>query len=176
MTWYNDNGTASHTHELINFRSIGEGVGGVGVGRQQPITTPIVVEPDNGVSLRGVVDIGANHRIVWKNVQSTIDIKKGGKIISILLNDAQTNNHFGGRPIYGIVTSFIRCSDMPGPNMEVLPPCMSIPSQSAAAALPTTTFSTPPTIATANNTGLQSPTNFTTNPPLSSSQSGKYNN
>ena len=23
MTWYNDNGTASHTHEILNFRPFG---------------------------------------------------------------------------------------------------------------------------------------------------------
>ncbi|MGA9844776.1 MAG: hypothetical protein WBQ25_20940 [Nitrososphaeraceae archaeon] len=162
MTWYNDNGTASHTHEILNFRPIG--VGGAVPGQQQPI----LVQPDSSsVSLRGVVDVGANHRIVWKDVQSAIDIKKGGKILSISLNDTQTNHHFGGRPIFGIVTSFTHCSDVPGPNMEMLPPCLNIPilpsapaSQSAAGSsppMPTNTAS--PTIA-ANNT-VHSPTNFT---------------
>ena len=33
------------------------------------------------------VDVGANHSIVWKYVQSTIDIKEGVKILSISLND-----------------------------------------------------------------------------------------
>lgn len=50
----------------------------------------------------------------------------------VVLNDAQTNNHFGGRPIFGIVTSFTRCSDAPGPNMEMLPPCLNIPITSPA--------------------------------------------
>lgn len=119
MTWYNDDGTASHTHEILNFRPFGGGEG-------QP--TLVVVQPDiSSVSLGGVVDVGANHRIVWKDVQSTIEIKKGGKILSISLNDTQTNHHFGGRPIFGIVTSFTHCSDVPGPNMEMLPPCLNIP-------------------------------------------------
>jgi hypothetical protein len=34
------------------------------------------------------VDVGANHSIVWKDVQCTIDIKEGVKILSISLNDA----------------------------------------------------------------------------------------
>jgi hypothetical protein len=124
MTWYNDNGTASHTHEILNFRPVE-----VSAGEQGQQQQSILVQPaDKSVSLRGVVDVETNHRIVWNDVQSTIDIKKGGKIISISLNDAQTNNHFGGRPIFGIVTSFIRCSDVPGPNMEVLPPCLNIPA------------------------------------------------
>jgi hypothetical protein len=42
MTWYNDNGTASHTHEILNFRP----------------SAPILVQPDNNsVFLRGVVDV-----------------------------------------------------------------------------------------------------------------------
>jgi hypothetical protein len=117
MTWYNDNGTSSHTHEILNFRPFGQ-------GEQQSI---LVQPEDNSVSLRGVLDVGANHRIAWNGVQSATDIKKGGKILSISLNDVQTNHHFGGRPIFGIVTSFTRCSDQPGPNMEILPPCLNIP-------------------------------------------------
>ncbi|HEY1248482.1 MAG TPA: hypothetical protein VGE97_05820, partial [Nitrososphaera sp.] len=118
MTWYNDNGTASHTHEIQNFRPFAAG---------QEQQQAIVVQPDNrSVSLKGTVDVGANHRITWNGVQSTIDIKKGGKILSIYLDDAQTNHHFGGRPIFGIVTSFSRCSDVPGPNMEILQPCLNI--------------------------------------------------
>jgi hypothetical protein len=169
MTWYNDNGTSSHTHEILNFRPFAAG--------QQ---SAILVQPDNNsVSLRGVVDVGANHRISWNGVQSAIDVKKGGKILSISLDDAQTNNHFGGRPIFGIVTSFTRCSDVPGPNMEMLQPCLNIPIPppvpSAAAPLPPSTASpvspppspalSPPTIS-ANNT-IQNPTNPPTSSPPS---------
>jgi hypothetical protein len=136
MTWYNDNGTASHTHELLNFRPIVEEGGGGEGGGAPPRTADaaqpalkILVQPDNkSIFLRGIVDVGANDRIAWKNVDSVIYIKNGGKILSIFLDDAQTNNHFGGRPIFGIVNSFIRCSNTPGPNMEILPPCLNIPS------------------------------------------------
>ena len=34
-----------------------------------------------------------------------------------------TIHHFAGQPVFGLVTSFIPCSDVPGPNMEVLPSC-----------------------------------------------------
>lgn len=158
MTWYNDNGTASHTHEILNFRP----------------SAPILVQPDNNsVFLRGVVDVGANHRIVWSDVQSTIDIKKGGKILSISLDDAQTNDHFGGRPIFGIVTAFARCSDVPGPNMEMLQPCLNIPIPPPAPQLTVTAPPSPniaapisPPTTTANNT-VQSPTNLTASSPPS---------
>ena len=72
MTWYNNNGTRTHTHELLNFKS-------------NPID--ITVKPgNNNVLMKGFVDVGTNHRITWKNVNSTIDIK-GAKIISISLDD-----------------------------------------------------------------------------------------
>ncbi len=38
------------------------------------------------------VDVVANYSIFWKDVQSTIDIKEGVKILSISLNDADFLN------------------------------------------------------------------------------------
>jgi hypothetical protein len=107
MTWYNNNGTATHTHQLSNFRAT-EG--------------KVAIKPDNSLSLKGMMDVGTNNRIVWKNVHATIDIK-GGKTFSTSVNDNETNHHFAGQTIYGVVTSLNRCSDQPGANMEVLPPC-----------------------------------------------------
>jgi hypothetical protein len=107
MTWYNNNGTASHTHELQKFVPTG---GNVTLGS------------DNSLHLNGLMDVGTNSRVAWKNVHSVIDIK-GGKTLSVSINDQETKNHFAGQPIYGVVTSMIRCSDEPGSNMEVLLPC-----------------------------------------------------
>jgi hypothetical protein len=107
MTWYNNNGTGTHSHQLNNFRAT-EG--------------KVAIKPDNSLSLKGTMDVGTNNRIVWKNVHATIDIK-GGKTFSTSVNDNETNHHFAGQTIYGVVTSLKRCSDQPGPNMEVLPPC-----------------------------------------------------
>jgi hypothetical protein len=89
----NDNGTASHTHELLNFRPIIEEVQGQGQGggqesgasttasaASQPAPKILVQLDNKSIFLRGVVDVGANHRIVWKNVDSAIYIKKGSKI------------------------------------------------------------------------------------------------
>jgi hypothetical protein len=109
MTWYNNNGTGSHTHEFLKFVPTG---GNVTLGS------------DNSLHLNGLMDVGTDHRVVWKNVHSQIDIK-GGKTISISVDDKETNNHFAGQPVFGVVTSVIRCSDEPGPDMEVLPPCTS---------------------------------------------------
>jgi hypothetical protein len=47
MTWYNDNGTASHSHEILNFRPFEVAAGG-----QQQQQQPILVQPaDSTVSL-----------------------------------------------------------------------------------------------------------------------------
>jgi hypothetical protein len=107
MTWYNNNGTGTHTHEILNFKS-------------NPID--VTVNPGENVLVKGLTDVGTNHRISWTNVHSTIDIK-GGKTLSISLDDKETNKHFAGQAIYGVVKSFTQCSDQPGQNMEVLPPC-----------------------------------------------------
>ena len=112
MTWFNQNGTASHTHEFRNFKNAAGNV----------IT---IQQPSNNVILKGVMDVGTNHRIVWKNVPTTIHIN-GDKTIIISVDTKATNNHFAGQPIVGVVKSFTLCSDIPGPNMEILPICSSV--------------------------------------------------
>ena len=111
MIWYNNIGTSTHTHEFLRFKPSIEKI----VITQRPVDT---------IFLKGTMDVGTNHRVSWVNVPSTISIY-GGKVITISLNDGATNHHFAGQPIFGIVHSFIRCSNVPGPNMEVLPPCTS---------------------------------------------------
>jgi hypothetical protein len=102
MTWFNNNGKTSHTHQFQNFRSVATNTTGGG-----NVTT--VVQPGNNVNLNGVMDVGTNHRIVWKNVPSTIRIN-GAKTITISVDDNATNHHFAGQPILGLVTSFTRVS------------------------------------------------------------------
>jgi hypothetical protein len=110
MTWYNSSGTAAHTHELVNFSpASGEQV----VSLQQPT---------NNIIIKGVTDVGTNNRLAWNEVPTTISIN-GHKIVTISVDDNKTNHHFAGQPILGIVSSFVPCSDLPGPDMEVLPPC-----------------------------------------------------
>jgi hypothetical protein len=104
MTWFNSNGKASHTHEFSNLRGGGGTMNG------------------NNIVINGLMDVGTNHRVVWKNVPTTISIQ-GGKTMTISVDDSATNHHFAGQPVFGLVTSFIPCSDIPGANMEVLPSC-----------------------------------------------------
>ena len=109
MSFFDEKGTATHTHEFQNFRP-------------SAINKVILQGPDNTVIVRGLVDVGTNHKVVWKDVPSIINIK-GGKTISIAVNDKATNSHFASQPILGVVKSFTQCSDIPGPDMVILPPC-----------------------------------------------------
>ena len=82
------NGAENHTNQLSNFR-INE-------------NTPIQLSPDKSVSLPGILDVGTNGNKAWDNVNATVDISKG-RAITISLADEDTERHFMGQQIYGIV-------------------------------------------------------------------------
>jgi len=111
MTWYNSTGTNAHTHELTNFRESLADIQG------SPVSATA-----KQIIIKGVSDVGANGRVSWTEIPTTITINDR-KIISIAIDDTKTNRHFGGQPLLGIVDSFVPCSDLPGSNMELLPSC-----------------------------------------------------
>ena len=111
MTRYNSSGTNAHTHELTNFKSVSENTQAV------PMNLT-----DKQKTIEGFTDVGSNGRTSWFEVPTSITINDA-KIISISVDDNKTNGHFAGQPLLGIVDSFVPCSDVPGPNMEFLPPC-----------------------------------------------------
>jgi hypothetical protein len=111
MTWYNSSGTNAHTHELTNFKSVSDNTQAV------PMNLT-----DKQKTIEGFTDVGSNGRTSWFEVPTVITINDA-KIISISVDDNKTNGHFAGQPLLGIVDSFVPCSDVPGPNMEFLPPC-----------------------------------------------------
>ena len=82
------NGAENHTHQLSNFRVSGN--------------TPIQLSPDKSVSVSGLVDVGTNGNSAWDNVNATVDVSKG-RSITISLADEDTQRHFMGQQIYGIV-------------------------------------------------------------------------
>ena len=96
MTWYNNNGITSHTHEFLNFKSAGA----------KMISFP---GGASNVYFKGMTDVGRNHRVVWKNVPTTININHA-KTVSISVADNAANHHFAGQSICGLVTSFTRLS------------------------------------------------------------------
>ena len=68
------------------------------------------------------MDVGTNGHVVWKKVHSSVSIDNE-KTLVISLDDKQTDNHFAGQQIFGVVKSASECSAKPGANMEVLPAC-----------------------------------------------------
>ena len=82
-------GTSNHTHQINNFR-VSNG------------SSLIHLTPDNSVSITGIVDVGTNGKKAWNDVNATIVISKG-RTISINLADQDTQRHFMGQQIYGIV-------------------------------------------------------------------------
>jgi hypothetical protein len=105
MAW--NNATSGHSHEFLAFESEDE----------------IVLPPDNIISIEGNMNVGTNGATSWEEVPATIDIGGGGKVITISLDHEETDHHFAGQPISGVVTSLTPCSDQPGPSMEVYPSC-----------------------------------------------------
>jgi hypothetical protein len=105
MGW--TNATSGHSHEFSGFES----------------EDAIVLPPDNIVSIEGTMEVGTNGATSWEEVPATIDIGGGGKTITISLDHEETDHHFAGQPISGVVSSLTPCSDAPGPSMEVAPSC-----------------------------------------------------
>ncbi len=83
-------GTTNHTHQLSNFR----------VNNSNNI--PIQLSPNKTVSISGILDVGTNGKKAWNNVHTTVLISNG-RTIAISLADKDTQSHFMGQEIYGIV-------------------------------------------------------------------------
>jgi hypothetical protein len=105
MAW--TNATSGHSHEFSSFESEDE----------------IVLPPDNIMSIKKNMEVGTNGATSWEEVPATIDIGGGGKTITISLDREETDHHFAGQPICGVVTSLTPCSDEPGPSMKMYPSC-----------------------------------------------------
>src|SRR5919197_4662877 len=83
-------GISNHTHQISNFRVDNN-------------NTPIIqLSPTKSVSISGISDVGTNGKKAWNNVHTTIVISNG-RTISISLADKDTQAHFMGQQIYGIV-------------------------------------------------------------------------
>jgi hypothetical protein len=105
MAW--NNGTSGHTHEFQNFKADDD----------------VVLPPDNIVRIEGDMDAGTNNVINWMGVPTILDIGGGGRTITISLDHEETDHHFAGQPIVGVIASLTPCSDEPGPSMQVSPSC-----------------------------------------------------
>jgi hypothetical protein len=84
-------GTSNHTHQISNFRV------------DNNIPSPLIqLSPTKSVSISGISDVGTNGKKVWNNVHTTIIISNG-RTIAINIADKDTQAHFMGQQIYGIV-------------------------------------------------------------------------
>lgn len=108
MIWTSADGTKSHTHDFQNFVL-------------SPDSDGVVMSPNTTLLLEGELDVATNGVIEWEGVPTAIYLGNG-QTIAMTVDDEATNSHFGGQPIYGLVTSFMPCGSS-GPNMEVSPPC-----------------------------------------------------
>jgi hypothetical protein len=97
------NGTAGHTHEFQNFKANDDNVG---------------LGSDQNLSIDGTIDVGTNGVVTWFDVPVSIDIQQG-RIITISVDDKDTNNHFGDQSIHGTVTTIQQCNLIPGPQMQI---------------------------------------------------------
>jgi hypothetical protein len=89
-------GVSNHTHQISNFRVDNNN------NNNNNITPIIQLSPTKSVSISGISDVGTNGKKAWNNVHTTIVISNG-RTIAISLADKDTQAHFMGQQIYGIV-------------------------------------------------------------------------
>ena len=89
-------GTSNHTHQLSNFRVSSSN------NDNNKSSSLIQITPDKSISFSGIVDVGTNDKKAWNDVNATVVISKG-RTIAISLADEDTQSHFMGQKIYGIV-------------------------------------------------------------------------
>ena len=90
MTWFNNNGSASRTYHIFDFK---------------PFYTESGLLPNNILITNGTTSISLNNHTEY-NIPITIDIEKN-KIMTVYYNDDVFNRHFGNQPLHGIATSVI---------------------------------------------------------------------
>ncbi len=90
MTMVHIDGTGRHTHEVTNFKMS---------------NGSMVQLPQNGTTLIfGTADVSANGSPKWTGVNTLIMIEKFNAV-AISFSSEQTDDHFHGQPLYGVVHS-----------------------------------------------------------------------
>ena len=83
-------GSEYHSHSITNFRTINN--------------TLITLDPSGTTSFSGTVDIYVNDTLQWPGVDTSVSIDR---MVALTVEPAgeDTDNHFQGQPIHGIVAS-----------------------------------------------------------------------
>ena len=84
-------GISNHTHQISNFRVNNDNSSSI-----------IQLSPTKSVSISGISDVGTNGKKAWNNVHTTVVISNG-RTVTISLADKDTQAHFMGQQIHGIV-------------------------------------------------------------------------
>jgi hypothetical protein len=92
-------GSGFHTHNITNFNA----------GNS---TVQLVQGQETSIS--GSADVYTNGTIKWPGVQTTLTLTPNATVMTIMPTADETDNHFQGQPIYGIV------SQMSGENGTML--------------------------------------------------------
>ena len=81
-------GSGYHTHDITNFK----------VGNNT-----ISWVPGTELTINGTADYAVNGTTKWPGANTTLTITKDSAVVSIMPSPEDTDNHFQGQPIYGIV-------------------------------------------------------------------------
>ncbi|HZB81174.1 MAG TPA: hypothetical protein VE264_07855 [Nitrososphaera sp.] len=83
-------GTEYHTHNITNFV-----IGG---------SNTVQLVQGQEATIGGVADIYTNGTNMWPGANTTLTFTQNGAVMTIMPAPDQTDNHFQGEPIYGIVS------------------------------------------------------------------------
>ena len=113
-----ENGTQMQVYSIENLENIvissTEQNTGLTPDQELSNNNNLVLSSTNNYSLSlfGYVDVSTDGTVEWQNVPVSIDIFNGN-IISILLYPSETDNHFKGQPIYGVVVWILDANNNP---------------------------------------------------------------
>jgi hypothetical protein len=125
-------GTGRHTHSVSNFKSSNGAT--------------VTLDRNGSTFIFGTSDVSAGGAPKWNNV-NTLIILDHLNVFTISFESSQTDNHFLGQPIYGVVESL---KDQTG--KDLIASKAAAPSPAAEANATTTTITKTPTNATTTTT------------------------
>ncbi|HJU34476.1 MAG TPA: hypothetical protein VJ695_05070 [Nitrososphaera sp.] len=85
-------GTEYHTHNITSFNTGG---------------APVQLVQGQEASISGTADIYTNGTIKWPGANTTLTLSPNGAVMTIMPAPEDTDNHFQGQPIYGIVSGLM---------------------------------------------------------------------
>ena len=93
LTMVHFDGTKYHSMAFTNFK------------QDNSTTGAIQIQPDGATTIKGIVDVLEGKEVKWTNVNTQLSISKYNTV-SINVDNQQTEEHFNGQPVRGIVNTF----------------------------------------------------------------------